>query len=63
MWGTSQGDVYAVGAGGTVIHFDGSNWSVMTTETSQVLSAVGGVAGRYVFAGGETGTILRYAPQ
>lgn len=48
--GSSGTDVYAVGAGGTVVHFDGTSWSAMNTQpanwraataTSQGIVAVG----------------------
>jgi hypothetical protein len=29
IWGTSGNDVFAVGKGGVVIHYDGSNWSTI----------------------------------
>jgi len=29
VWGTSNNNVYAVGAGGIVLHYDGNNWSTV----------------------------------
>ncbi len=29
VWGTSGADVFTVGKGGTVLHYDGSNWSII----------------------------------
>lgn len=29
VWGTSSSDLFAVGSGGTVLHYDGSAWSDM----------------------------------
>jgi hypothetical protein len=27
IWGTGAKNIYAVGLGGTIIHFDGASWS------------------------------------
>lgn len=29
IWGSSKNDVFAVGFNGTILHYDGSNWSRM----------------------------------
>jgi hypothetical protein len=42
VWGSSATDVWAVGSGGAIVHFDGSNWSAMRSGTSVSLSAVSG---------------------
>ncbi len=30
VWGSSSSDVFAVGAGNTILHYDGREWSPMT---------------------------------
>jgi hypothetical protein len=58
VWGSSGSDVFAVG--GTILHYDGTDWSPMSSGTTQSLSGVGvwGSSGSDVFAVG--GTILHY---
>ena len=34
IWGVSTDDVFAVGEGGTVLHYDGSTWSRMTESVT-----------------------------
>ena len=60
VWGIAPNDVYAVGDTGTIIHFDGSRWTTMTSGTSFLLRAVWGSGSTDVFAVGEGGTALRY---
>jgi hypothetical protein len=59
-WGTSGTDVFAVGLGGTILHYGGSAWSAMSSGTTNPLYGVWGVSGTDVFAVGATGTILHY---
>ena len=42
VWGRAADDVYAVGFGGTVLHFDGVAWQRETTTSTQPLTAVHG---------------------
>jgi hypothetical protein len=42
IWGTSGTDVYAVGDGGAIVHYDGSSWSAMASGTTWNLSDVFG---------------------
>ena len=35
-----EGDIFAVGASGTAIHYDGTNWTAMTTGTSRQFESV-----------------------
>lgn len=42
IWGRSVDDVYAVGWNGTVVHYDGVNWRLETTTSTQPLTAVHG---------------------
>lgn len=32
IWGTSANDVWAVGSGGTIVHYDGTAWTAMPSE-------------------------------
>ncbi|MGD0856304.1 MAG: choice-of-anchor U domain-containing protein [Dehalococcoidia bacterium] len=60
VWGSSGGDVFAVGTNGTVLHYNGSTWTAMTSGTTQTLRGVWGSSGSDVFAVGANGTVLHY---
>lgn len=53
VWGAESNDVFAVGAGGTVIHWDGTRWTAMQTPTEKPLRALWGTTGEDVFAASE----------
>jgi len=62
LWGSGKNDVWAVGGSGTILHFDGSVWAVhgqSRTVTDKNLFSIFGY-GCDLFAGGESGTVLRY---
>jgi hypothetical protein len=60
IWGSSATDVFAVGSGGTVIHYDGTGWSSMQSWTDKQLNAIWGSSPGNVFAVGVSGTILTF---
>jgi uncharacterized protein YjdB len=60
VWGTSATNVYAVGNGGTILHYDGASWTSMVSGSSANLNAVWGTSATDVFAVGTGGTILHY---
>jgi len=45
VWGSSGSDVFAVGDGGTILHYNGSAWSTMNGGTAPSLSAAWGNSG------------------
>jgi hypothetical protein len=55
--GLSDTAVYAVGAGGTILRYDGTSWSQVWAGTFENLSTVVN-SGKQVFAVGSNGTIL-----
>jgi hypothetical protein len=57
MWGRSPDDVYAVGAGGVVLHSTGEQWRVVRPASTGSLEAVWGT-GKSVYAVGAGGTIV-----
>ncbi len=59
MWGTSSGDIYAVGSNGTILRYDGTGWSAITSGTDVGLGAVWGTASGDFYAVGRYGIILR----
>ena len=60
VWGSSSNDVFAVGMGGTILHYDGTAWSPMSSGTSHTLVGVWGSSGSDVFAVGYRGTSDHY---
>ena len=60
VWGSSSSDVFAVGQGGAIQHYDGSAWSRMDSGTSNDLHGVWGDSSSDVFAVGHGGTIQHY---
>lgn len=53
LWGSSGSDVFSVGYGGTIRHYDGTAWSVMDAPGGQTtLYGVWGSSGSDVFAVG-----------
>jgi predicted small secreted protein len=60
IWGSSSSNVFAVGAGGTILHYDGKVWSVMSSGTSNDLNSVWCNSGSDVFAAGNFGVIMHY---
>jgi hypothetical protein len=60
VWGSSPSDVFAVGDAGTILHYNGTSWSIMTSGTTCSLSDIWGSSSTDVFAVGHDGTILHY---
>jgi hypothetical protein len=60
VWGISATDVFAVGDAGTILHYDGTDWSAMSSGTTASLNGVWGSSAADVFAIGDDGTILHY---
>jgi predicted small secreted protein len=60
IWGSSSSNVFAVGAGGTILHYDGKAWKAMASGTQADLTGVRGSSSSNVFAVGAGGTILHY---
>lgn len=55
VWGSSATNVFAVGDGGTILHFDGTGWTQMQSGTTMDLYHIEGVAPNLVFAAGFSG--------
>ena len=60
VWGSSGSDVFAVGATGVIIHYNGVSWSLKSSPTTQSLNSVSGSTGSDVFAVGGNGIIIHY---
>ena len=60
VWYNSSSDVYVVGAGGTILHYDGTEWTIMDSGTTERLTGIWGSSSSDIFAVGRNGTILHY---
>ena len=58
VWGSSDGDIYAAGESGMLIHWDGSTWQTITTNTYFDLTSLWELPDIAVFSAGDEGTIL-----
>jgi alpha-tubulin suppressor-like RCC1 family protein len=61
VWAANPNDVWAVGAGGTAVHFNGTNWTGVLTRTTSSLLDVWGLGPATVYAVGNSGVMLRYS--
>jgi hypothetical protein len=60
VWGSSGTDVFAVGSVGTLLHYDGNDWTPMNSGTTENLFGIWGTSESDIFAVGGNGTILHY---
>jgi len=51
-WGISSSDMYAVGDSGTILHFDGTNWTKMNSGTTKDIGEIWGTADNDIWADG-----------
>lgn len=58
VWGTGPDDVYAVGAKGVILHWDGSAWTQQASGTGQDLISLFGVDGDIAIVGGRGNGVL-----
>jgi hypothetical protein len=59
VWGRSASDVFAVGNHGTLLHYDGSTWSSLLSNTSEDLYGVAGSSNQ-IFAVGNNSTVVMF---
>src|SRR5437667_3316723 len=52
VWSASAGDVFAVGLGGKILHYNGTSWTAQPSPTTADLAGVWGSSGTDVFAVG-----------
>jgi hypothetical protein len=52
VWGTSSSNLYAVGAAGLILHYDGSSWTQQSSGTDFSLIDIWGFDKEHIFAAG-----------
>jgi len=60
VWVVSDNDVIAVGNAGLILHYDGSEFSMISCTTTCDLHGIWYFAGDNIFIVGEAGTVLHY---
>ena len=63
LWGSSATDIWAVGDGGTLLHYTGSAWSASSQSgqlIKQNLLAIWGLSAADIWVAGDLGTLLHY---
>jgi len=60
VWASGPEDVFVVGDGGTISHYNGIAWQTMESGVTKNLKAVWGSGPNEVYAVGDGGTILHY---
>jgi len=58
--GTSADDVWAVGSGGTILHYDGTNWRPSSSGATGTLFALWAEDRKNAWAVGDHGTIVHW---
>jgi hypothetical protein len=57
IWGTSSTNAWAVGAHGKIMHYDGAQWTSVTTPTAHRITRVWGSGASDVWAVGDTALV------
>ena len=62
IWGAAADTIFAVGFDGSIIQYDGADWTIMATggTTPAWLNAVWGTSGSSVYTSGTDGALLHY---
>lgn len=60
LWGTRDNDIWSVGNGGFIAHYNGVSWAQSPSNTSDNMVGVFGFSDRDVWAVGDKGTVLRW---
>ncbi len=54
IWGSSASNIFAVGAGGKIVRFNGTSWSTMSSPTGRLLVRLSGSSASDVWAVGDS---------
>jgi photosystem II stability/assembly factor-like uncharacterized protein len=58
--GTAANDAWAVGAAGTVLHWDGTGWTAVNAGTNATLNDVAPISANDVWIVGANGTLIHF---
>jgi hypothetical protein len=60
VWGTGPTDVWAVGAAGAIVHYDGHAWAPSTSGITENLTGVAGTSSTSAWITSDQGTVLQW---
>ncbi|MHB8809711.1 MAG: BACON domain-containing protein, partial [Desulfobulbaceae bacterium] len=60
VWGESSANLYAVGAKGAILHYNGKTWTGMESGVTESLYGIWGSSATDVYAVGEKGVIVHF---
>ena len=60
VWGAGQNDVYAVGDGGLVLHYDGKGWKTIATGSTESFLSIWGTSKNDIFIGTDQGDVMHF---
>jgi hypothetical protein len=60
VYAAAPNDIWAVGAGGVIIHYDGTAWSQVQSPTTTTLRHITGIPGGGLIAVGDSGVVLTH---
>jgi uncharacterized membrane protein len=60
IYAAAPNDIWAVGAGGVIIHYDGTAWSQVQSPTTTTLRNITGIPGGGLIAVGDSGVVLTH---
>ncbi len=60
IWGASESEVWAVGEQGTILRYDGRDWTEVSSRTDKTLTAVWGTGSGDVWFAGAAGTVVHW---
>lgn len=60
IYAAAANDIWAVGTGGVIIHYDGTAWSQVQSPTTKTLRNITGIPGGGLVAVGDSGVVLTH---
>ena len=60
IWGSAADDTFIVGKSGTILHYDGIDWTPVSSGTTQDLYGIWGADSSHVYAVGSAGTVIHF---
>lgn len=60
LWAANASDIWAVGDGGTILHYNGSVWTGVNSGTVSVIEAIWGAASNDIWAVSDSAEVLHF---